>query len=64
VRDVAVADNVAASMRRQYDVLKQRVDEGASPPLERDLLEVELRRVESDRLLAAGRADAAISSRQ
>jgi cobalt-zinc-cadmium efflux system outer membrane protein len=60
VRDVAVADDVTTSMRRQFDVVKRRVDEGASPPLERNLLDVELRRVESDRLLAAGRADAAM----
>jgi outer membrane protein TolC len=60
VRDLAVADNLAMSARREFDLLRQRVDEGASPPLERDLLDVELRRFESERLLAAGRADAAM----
>jgi cobalt-zinc-cadmium efflux system outer membrane protein len=60
VRDVAVADDVATSVRRQFDLLRRRVDEGAAPPLERDLMEVELRRVESDRLLAIGRADFAM----
>ena len=33
---------------------------GASPPLERDLLDVELRRVQADRLLQAGRTEAAV----
>ena len=60
VREVAVTDNIAASTRRQYDLLAQRVAEGASPPLDRDVLDVELRRVEAERLLAAGRADAAL----
>jgi outer membrane protein, heavy metal efflux system len=60
VRDLAVADNLASSARREFELLRRRVDEGASPPLERDLLEVELRRFESERLLAAGRADAAM----
>jgi cobalt-zinc-cadmium efflux system outer membrane protein len=60
VRDVEIADNVAVSARQQVDVLRRRVDEGAAPPLERDLMEVELRRLESDRLVAAGRADAAL----
>jgi cobalt-zinc-cadmium efflux system outer membrane protein len=36
------------------------VEEGAAPPLERDLLDVELRRLESDRLLQAGRTEAAL----
>lgn len=60
VRDVAVADNLAVSARRELDLLRQRVDEGASTPLERDLLDVELRRLEAERFLAAGRAEAAL----
>jgi outer membrane protein TolC len=60
VRDLTVADDVAASARRQFELLRQRVEEGASRPLERDIMEVELRRVESDRFLATGRADAAM----
>lgn len=60
VRDVAVADNLAISAERELDLLRQRVEEGASTPLERDLLDVELRRLEAERLLAMGRADAAL----
>src|SRR5713226_6849949 len=60
VRNIAIADNVAMSARRQVDVLRHRVEEGAAPPLERDLMEVELRRFEADRLLAGARADAAL----
>lgn len=60
VRTLAVADDVVGAARRQLELLRARVQEGATPPLERDLLDVEVRRLETDRLLAAGRADAAL----
>ena len=60
VRDVAVADELVAAAGRQWDVVRARVDAGGTPPLERDLLGVELRRLETGRFLAAGRADVAI----
>ena len=58
-RDLAIFDELLTTTRRQYELLRSRVDEGATPPLERDLLNVELRRLEADRLLQAGRAEAA-----
>lgn len=60
VRDVLVADELVAAAQQQWDVVRARVDAGGTPPLERDLLEVELRRFEAGRLLAAGRADVAV----
>jgi cobalt-zinc-cadmium efflux system outer membrane protein len=60
VRDLAAFDELVAATRRQHDLLRSRVDEGATPPLERDLLDVELRRLESDRLLQSGRTEAAL----
>jgi len=60
VRDLAVLDELVATTRRQYELVRSRVEEGATPPLERDMLEVELRRLESDRLLLAGRTEAAL----
>ncbi|HLG55248.1 MAG TPA: TolC family protein [Vicinamibacterales bacterium] len=60
VRDVFVADELVAAAQQQWDVVRARVDAGGTPPLERDLLEVELRRFEAGRLLAAGRADVAV----
>jgi cobalt-zinc-cadmium efflux system outer membrane protein len=60
VRDVLVADELVAAAQQQRDVVRARVDAGGTPPLERDLLEVELRRFEAGRLLAAGRADVAV----
>ena len=60
VRDLTVADDLVSAVRRQFELMRARVQEGATPPLERDLLDVELRRLETERLLAAGRADAAL----
>lgn len=60
VRDVQVADDLVAAARRQLGLVRARVEVGATPPLEADLLDVELRRIEAERLLAAGRADAAV----
>jgi outer membrane protein, heavy metal efflux system len=59
-RDVAVADNLALSGRRDLELLRRRVDEGGSPPLDRDRLAVDVRRLEAARLQAAGRAEAAM----
>ena len=60
LRDLAILDELVAATRRQHELLRSRVEEGATPPLERDLLDVELRRLESDRLLHAGRTEAAL----
>ena len=60
LRDRRVAEELAASARRELELLSRRVDEGASPPIERDLLDVEARRLESGRIRATGRADAAL----
>jgi len=60
VRDLGVADELVVAIRRQHAIVRARVEEGASPRLERDLLDVELRRLEAELLLRAARADAAI----
>lgn len=60
VRDLTVADDEIAVAGRQLDLVRARVESGRTPPLERDLLDVELRRLEAERLLSAGRADAAM----
>lgn len=60
VRDVVVADEMVTTAHRQLDIVRARVDAGGTPPLERDLLDVELRRYEAAQLLAVGRADSAL----
>jgi outer membrane protein, heavy metal efflux system len=60
VREVAVFDEGVVAMQRQHGLLCARVAEGASPPLDRDVVDVELRRLQSDQLIRVGRAEAAM----
>ena len=60
IRDLELFDEIVAATQNQFDLLRSRVEQGASPPLERDLLDVELRRVQADRLLQAGRTETAV----
>ncbi|HUE85166.1 MAG TPA: TolC family protein [Vicinamibacterales bacterium] len=60
VRDLAIFDELVATTRQQHQLLRSRVEEGATPPLERDLLDVELGRLEAERWLLAGQTEAAL----
>jgi outer membrane protein, heavy metal efflux system len=60
VRDLALAERAVDLLARQFVLVDQRAQEGAVPPLERDQMEVELRRYEADRWLAVGRVKAAV----
>jgi cobalt-zinc-cadmium efflux system outer membrane protein len=60
IRDLEIFDELVAATHRQREVVRSRVEEGASPALERDLLDVDLRRLQAERLLAAGRTEAAV----
>ena len=60
IRDLAIVDDIVAATQNQFDLLRSRVEQGAAPPLERDVLDVELRRVQADRLLQAGRTESAM----
>jgi outer membrane protein, heavy metal efflux system len=60
IRDLTILEELGASTRRQHELLRARVEEGVTPPLERNLLEVELRRLEADHLLQTGRTEAAL----
>lgn len=59
LRDLTLFDDLVTAAERQHDLLRARVDEGATAPLERDLVAVELRRLESERLLQTGRVETA-----
>lgn len=60
IRDLALLDEIVAATQNQFDLLRSRVEQGVSPPLERDLLDVELRRVQAERLLQAARTETAV----
>lgn len=57
VRDLATLEELVDAARRQYDLVRARVDEGASPALDRDLMEVEWHRLDAQRLLQLARAE-------
>ena len=57
IRDLSISDDLVEAMTRQSDLLRARVEQGGTPPLERNMVEVELRRLEADRLLQAGQVD-------
>jgi outer membrane protein, heavy metal efflux system len=60
IRDLALFDELVAATQNQFDLLRSRVEQGAAPPLERDLLDVELRRVQAERLLQTARTETAV----
>jgi cobalt-zinc-cadmium efflux system outer membrane protein len=60
VRDLNILEELVTTAQRQHELLRSRVEEGATPPLERNLLDVEVRRLEAERLLQAGRTEAAL----
>lgn len=60
IRALAVLDDLIAATSRQHELVAARVAQGATPPLERDMLRVELRRLESERLLQSGAVEGAL----
>ncbi|MEQ1575100.1 MAG: TolC family protein [Vicinamibacterales bacterium] len=60
IRELGLLDEIVVATQNQFDLLRSRVEQGASPPLERDLVDVELRRAQADRLLQVGRTETAV----
>jgi cobalt-zinc-cadmium efflux system outer membrane protein len=60
VRQLAVLDEVLAAATNQLELLRARAAQGAVPALERDMVDVEVRRIQAERLVHAGRADRAL----
>jgi cobalt-zinc-cadmium efflux system outer membrane protein len=54
VRELTVLDDLFAAVSRQHGLVAARVDQGATPSLERDSLRVELQRLDSERRLQSG----------
>ena len=59
VRNLEITSEVAGVSQRGYDLVRARVEQGATPALERNIADVELHRVESQRWLQAARVDTA-----
>jgi len=60
VRELSVTDELVAVTSRQHMLMAARAEEGAVPPLERDMIRVELHRLEADRMLQVGGAEQAL----
>ena len=60
IRDLALFDEIVTATQNQFDLLRSRVEQGASPPLERDLLDVERRRAQAERVLQTARTETAV----
>jgi outer membrane protein TolC len=57
VRNLSVFDELVVATSSQHGLLTTRVDEGAIAPLDRDLVRVELRRLEAERIVQVGQVE-------
>ena len=54
VRTLTVTEQLLAAASRQLNLISSRVEQGSTPPLDRDMLRVEVQRLEAERLLQTG----------
>src|SRR5262249_55555328 len=57
IRTLSVTETLLTALTRQRDLVAARVDEGAAPPIDRDILRVEVQRMEADRRLQTGEVE-------
>jgi outer membrane protein, heavy metal efflux system len=60
IRELGLFDQVIATAQQQHELLRGRVAEGAAPPIDRNVVEVELRRLRATQLVRVGRVEAAV----
>jgi cobalt-zinc-cadmium efflux system outer membrane protein len=59
-RELAITDDVLTAATSQLDLLRARAAQGAAPTLDRDVVEVEVRRIQADRVRQQARMDMAL----
>jgi len=59
-RELAITDDVLAAISKQLELLRARAAQGAAPTLDRDVVDVELRKMQAERSVKTGRADRAV----
>ena len=59
-RELTVLDDLVAAVSRQHALVAARAGRGAAPPLERDVLRVELQRLEAEQWLQSGAVEGAL----
>ena len=60
IRRLSVTDDLIRTTARQHVLVSARVEAGSAPPLERDMLRVEVQRLTANRLLRTGEVDRAL----
>jgi outer membrane protein, heavy metal efflux system len=59
-RQLSITDDVLAAATKQLELLRARSAEGAAPTLDRDVVDVEVRRIQAERIVQVGRVDRAL----
>ena len=59
VRELAILDEVLAAATQELELLRARAAQGATPALDRDMVDVEVRRLQAERMTQAGRVERA-----
>jgi len=60
IRELAVMDEVLAAATQQLELLRARAAQGAIPTLDRDMVDLEVRRIQAERMVQVGRSDRAL----
>jgi cobalt-zinc-cadmium efflux system outer membrane protein len=61
IRDLAILDDLVAVVARQHEIAAARVEQGAGAPLDRDMLRVEMRSLQAERLMRAAAVERAMA---
>jgi cobalt-zinc-cadmium efflux system outer membrane protein len=59
-RELTITDEVLEAISKQLDVVRARAAQGSTPSLDRDMVDVDARRIKAERSMQAGRADRAL----
>ena len=59
-RELAITDDVLAAISKQLEVVRARAVQGSTPTLDRDMVDVDARRINAERLVQAGREQRAL----
>ena len=57
MRELAITDDVLTAATGQLELLRARAAQGSTPTLDRDMVDVDARRIQADRAAQAGRVD-------
>jgi cobalt-zinc-cadmium efflux system outer membrane protein len=59
-RELALTDEILGAASNQLKLLRARAEEGSTPTLDRDIVDVDVRRIQADRAAQAGRVERAL----